>query len=195
MQREDRNHQLLQTASKIVKEEGTDALSLGYLAQKAGVTKPLVYGHFGTREGLLAALYQEFDARQVDVMDAALAKSDATLESKAAVIASSYIDCVLLQGQEMPDVISALAGSPEMSAVKRAYQTSFIERCRLILSPFAVSGSVSLPGLWAMLGAADAVSNAAAAGDISIDEAKDELYRIIVSMVEHPHKRSPPLAP
>ncbi len=114
MSREERQRQLLDVAWQLVREDGTDGLTLGRLAELAGVTKPVVYDHFTTRPGLLAALYQEFDARQTALMDAALQTSEPTLASKAMVIASSYVDCVLLQGREIPGVIAALTSSPEL---------------------------------------------------------------------------------
>ena len=58
MSREERQRQLLDVAWRLVREEGTEALTLGRLAEQAGVTKPVVYDHFSTRPGLLAALYQ-----------------------------------------------------------------------------------------------------------------------------------------
>jgi len=51
-----RQQQLLDTAWALIRQKGTDALSLPRLAEAAGVTKPLAYDHFGTREGLLAAV-------------------------------------------------------------------------------------------------------------------------------------------
>ncbi len=33
--------------------KGTDALTLGHVAECAGVSKPIAYEHFGTRAGLL----------------------------------------------------------------------------------------------------------------------------------------------
>ncbi|MEP9378887.1 TetR/AcrR family transcriptional regulator [Aquabacter sp. CN5-332] len=184
MQRDERHHQLLQVSWGLIREEGTDALSLGRLAERAGVTKPVVYDHFGTRNGLLAALYQEFDVRQTKVMDAALAASDPTLPGKAGAIASSYVECVLTQGREIPGVIAALVGSPELGEIKRDYQSVFIEKCRRLLTPFIGHGTIGQASLWAMLGAADALSNAAAAGEITPEQAKDELYQTIVGMVE-----------
>lgn len=80
LSREDRRRQLLDMAWQLVREEGTDALSLGRLAEQAGVTKPVVYDHFETRTGLLAALYEEYDARQTAMLEAALTAGEATLE-------------------------------------------------------------------------------------------------------------------
>ncbi|WP_252721138.1 hypothetical protein, partial [Acinetobacter nosocomialis] len=79
-------------------------------------------------------LYQEFDARQTALMDAALRASEPTLTGIATVIATSYVDCVLLQGREIPGVIAALAGSPELEKIKRDYELIFIEKCRAVLT-------------------------------------------------------------
>lgn len=182
LSREARHQQLLTTAWQIISEEGTEALTLGRLAERSEVSKPVVYDHFATRPALLAALYQDFDGRQTQLMDAAIASSEPTLTGRASVIAASYVECVLLQGREIPGIIAALAGSPELVKLKRDYQTVFIEKCREILAPFAPN-AIATPGLWAMLGAAEALSDAAAVGDISADQAQDELFQTILSVV------------
>lgn len=181
--REERYRQLIEVAWQIAGEEGTEALTLGRLSERAGVTKPVVYDHFITRSGLLAALYREFDVRQTKVMDKALDASSPTLAGRAEVIAASYVDCVLLQGREIPGIIAALAGSPELEKIKRDYETVFIEKCRTLLAPFANAGSIASAGLWAMLGAAEALSYAATMGDITPQQAKDELCETINAMV------------
>ena len=158
-------------------------MTLGRLAEQAGITKPVVYDHFGTRPGLLATLYREFDARQNALMESAFEASEPALESRAAVIASSYVDCVLLQGREIPGVIAALAGSPELEKLKREYEAAFIEKCRILLAPFSKTGTIASAGLWAMLGAAEALSHAAATGEITAEQAQHELFETIVAMV------------
>jgi AcrR family transcriptional regulator len=183
LSREERHRQLVDVAWRVIREEGTEALTLGQLAEQAGITKPVVYDHFGTRSGLLAALYREFDDRQNALMDAALEASGPALADRAAVIASSYVDCVLLQGREIPGVIAALAGSPELEKLKREYEAAFIEKCRVALSPFAGTGTIASAGLWAMLGAAEALSYAAATGEITAVQAQDELFETIMAIV------------
>ena len=184
LSREDRQRQLLDVAWQLVRAEGTDALTLGRLAEHAGVTKPVVYDHFNTRSGLLAALYQDFDARQTALMDAALHTSEPTLISKARVIAGSYVDCVLLQGNEIPGVIAALTSSPELEQIKREYEAIFLEKCRSALSPFTRDGGITAAHLRAMLGAAEALSQAAATGEITPKQAQEELFDTIIAMVE-----------
>ncbi|OLF54543.1 TetR/AcrR family transcriptional regulator [Pseudomonas chlororaphis] len=189
LSREERLHQLLEVAWQLIGAEGTEALTLGRLAEAAGVTKPVVYDHFVSRAGLLAALYQDFDARQTRLMDAALDSSEATLASRAAVIAHCYVDCVLTQGREIPGVIAALASSPELAKIKAEYEAIFIDKCRNALAPFAAPGTLAPAGLRAMLGAAEALSHGAAIGEISREQARDELFENIVSMVERSARR------
>lgn len=190
LSREDRQRQLLDMAWQLIREEGTDALTLGYLAEKAGVTKPVVYDHFTTRAGLLAALYQDFDRRQTALMDAALANAEATLSGTATVIATAYVDCVLTQGNEIPGVIAALASTPELERIKREYEAIFLEKCRNVLSPFADGAEIGQAGLRAMLGAAEALSQAAATDEISAEQARDELLATIIAMVERAAARA-----
>ncbi|CAB3654615.1 hypothetical protein LMG26690_00236 [Achromobacter animicus] len=180
-----RQRQLIDVSWALIRDEGTDALTLGRLAEQAGVSKPVVYDHFGTRNGLLAALYQDFDQRQTAIIDDAIAASKPTLQDKADVIATRYVECVSAQGREIPGVLAALNGSPELAAVKTQYQHAFIRKCQDILAPFAGSPGVALASLWGMLGAADALSQAAVAGEITQQAARDELFRIIVNMVKH----------
>lgn len=184
LSREQRQRQLLDLAWRLAREEGTDALTLPRLAEIAEIAKPVVYDHFGTRTGLLTALYQDFDARQTAMIDAAMAASPPTLQGVAQVISTSYVDCVLAQGREIPGVLAGLAGSPELEAVKRDYQLVFIEKCRRALAPYADEKGISQPGFWAMLGAADALSHAAAKGEITVEEAHRELFDIIVAMLQ-----------
>lgn len=184
-----RQRQLIDVSWALIRDEGTDALTLGRLAERAGVSKPVVYDHFGTRNGLLAALYQDFDLRQTAIIDAAIAASKPTLNDKASVIATRYVECVSAQGREIPGVLAALNGSPELATVKTQYQHAFIRKCQDILAPFAGGQGVSLASLWGMLGAADALSQAAVAGEITQQAARDELFRIILGTVERPPAR------
>ncbi|MBV4531123.1 TetR/AcrR family transcriptional regulator [Pseudomonas sp. SWRI107] len=185
--REARARQLLEASWALIAEEGTDALSLGRLAEAAGVTKPVVYDHFGTRNGLLAALYEDYDIRQTALFDAAIAAVEPTLQAKARACANAYVDCVMAQGREIQGVLAALSGSPELAMVKREYQKAFIGKCAGIFAPFSGPGGASSSSLWAILGAAEALSDAALAADITQEQAKEELRLTIVAAVQRSH--------
>ena len=184
MTREDRYCQLLEVAWALVGESGSDALTLGRLAEQAGVTKPVVYDHFATRPALFAALYKDFDQRQTVRMDAAIALCEPTLYGVASIVASSYVDCVLLQGQEIAGVIAALSCTPDLEKIKREYEVIFLDKCQTWFSPFLQSGALSLSSLHAIVGCAESLSAAAARTEISSWDAKQELVAVIVAVVQ-----------
>ena len=93
LSRPDRQRQLLDTAWALIRSEGTAPLTLGRLAEAAGVTKPVAYDHFGSRHGLLAALYEDFDVRQNAIIDAAMASAGPTAQERAAIVAQRYVEC------------------------------------------------------------------------------------------------------
>lgn len=177
--KEARHRQLMEVAWSIARSEGTDALTLGYLAERAGVSKPVVYDHFGTRTGLLGQLYKDYDDRQHALMDEALQACAQTLPAVAKVIASTYLGCVMQMGREMPGVSAALAGSPELDALKKEHEALFLAKCRNALQPFAKK-PLAPAGMRAMLGTAEAVSFAAAAQELDPADALEEIYDAIV---------------
>lgn len=181
--REARACQLLEAARSLIAEEGTDALTLGRLAEVGGVTKPVVYDHFGSRNGLLAALYQDYDVQLTELFDLAISHAAPNLQDKAQAFSEAYVRCVLSQGREMQDVLAALSGSPELAAVKRAYQKVLIGKCLDLFTPFAASGVLSIATLWAILGAADALAEAALAGEITQALAVEELRLTLLAGV------------
>ncbi|WP_224652312.1 TetR/AcrR family transcriptional regulator [Pectobacterium versatile] len=184
LSREERYVQLIKAAWQIIREEGTEALTLGHLAEQAGVTKPVVYDHFTNRSGLLAALYKEYDARQTVIMDDIIRKTEPVLDKLATVITTSYIDCVLLQGREMPNVMAALTGTPELEQIRQEYDAIFTEKCRDLFAPFCAGKPPHDATLRAMLGSAEGLSYAAVKGIITEQQAKDELFHVIISMVQ-----------
>ncbi|MDU6924541.1 TetR/AcrR family transcriptional regulator [Franconibacter helveticus] len=184
LSREERYEQLTEMAWRIIRQEGTEALTLGHLAACAGVTKPVVYDHFTSRAGLLAALYRDYDQRQTAKMNEALRNAEPKLETLASVIAEAYVACVLHQGREMPSVMAALNGTPELEKLRQEYAVSFIRQCRDIFAPFCGDKPLADAPLWAMFGAAETLSWAAAKEMITEQQARDELLEAIIAMVQ-----------
>ncbi|HVG23016.1 MAG TPA: TetR/AcrR family transcriptional regulator, partial [Thermoanaerobaculia bacterium] len=59
----DRRAQLIDVGRTVFAEVGFDQASLDLIARRAGVTKPIIYEHFGGKDGLHAAIVQrELDA-------------------------------------------------------------------------------------------------------------------------------------
>jgi AcrR family transcriptional regulator len=59
----ERREQLLDATKAIVDERGFHAASIEAVAREAGITRPVVYGHFGDLDGLLEALVERESAR------------------------------------------------------------------------------------------------------------------------------------
>lgn len=55
MNREDREVQLLDIAEEIFTTKGYQYATMDDIAERAGITKPVIYDHFGSKEGLLIA--------------------------------------------------------------------------------------------------------------------------------------------
>ncbi len=76
----ERREQLLDVAKAIVAEDGFHAISIEGLAREAGISRPIVYGHFHDLPGVLEALIEREGARALgqlaDVLPAALAEPD-----------------------------------------------------------------------------------------------------------------------
>ena len=181
--RAERYSQLIDVSWGLVRSGGADALTLGRLAEHAGVAKPVVYSHFPSRTALLAALFREYDERQSAMLEEYLQAADASLQAQATAIATSYVNCTLTQGPELTGVLAALEGSPELEQVKRESERAYSARCRHALAPFAGTGGVTPASITAIFGAAEALSQAALSGAFSADQAKDELAPLIVTLV------------
>ena len=119
LSKQERHGQLLDAARELIRDAGTDQFTLARLADRAGVTKPLVYDHFGDKAGVLAELYRAFEARQRDMLHTALREGEPDLEETASLVAGAYIDCCLAEGRELADIVAALTGSSTLSRLRQ----------------------------------------------------------------------------
>ncbi|MGV6873565.1 TetR/AcrR family transcriptional regulator [Pseudochelatococcus sp. B33] len=187
MPRADRRAQLLETAHAIVREQGTDMLTLGALAERAGVSKPIAYSHFCTRAGLMIALYRELYDRQVEIVVASLRRAPARLAEVAWVIADSHMECYADIGREWHAIAAALRGEAEMAAHQREMTEGCVALYFEALAPLS-----SLPAehvrrrCFAIIGAADALADEMARGNVTRDQASEDLAGLIVSWLSPP---------
>jgi AcrR family transcriptional regulator len=68
----DRREQLLDVTKAIVSADGFHAVSIERVAREAGITRPVVYGHFGDLDGLLEALVDREAKRSLSQLDQVL---------------------------------------------------------------------------------------------------------------------------
>ncbi len=181
----DQRHEfLLGLARDVIREHGADALTLISLARHAGVTKPITYRHFGTREGLLVELYRQFEDEQTESMNADLVSASESVSETVAIVAASYVDCALSAGAELGWLTPALQTSPKLSTFWKECRARHLSRLGEILTPFT-RVTLDLPTLLAMTGAADALSEAATSNAISREEAISTLAATISRLLEN----------
>jgi AcrR family transcriptional regulator len=131
----ERREQLLEVARAIVREQGTDALTLAYVAERAGVSKPIAYEHFKVRSGLLIALARQIDDRQSGLLLQALQRTPPRLAEVARVASEAYMHCVTSVGGEWQAITAALRGDEEMNAVQRELLERYADIFREALAP------------------------------------------------------------
>jgi AcrR family transcriptional regulator len=95
-----------------------------------------VYDHFGSRPGLLLALYRRLDDRYRATVATALRAATPTAAGVARVIGTAYFACAA----DMPElgaVSAALKGSHQMEATQRELLDSYTDLMAAALSPYS----------------------------------------------------------
>lgn len=176
----ERRQQLLDTALRIVREEGADRLTLGHLAIRAGVSKPVTYEHFGTRSGLLIELYRAMDEQQVTALRQVLAEGRLDAEGMANVLATTYLQCASDTNGEWHAVGAALAGSAEKDAVLRDLLDGYVQLFASALAPYTQAPATQLAcRCEGIIGAGEALSAAMVRGRCTEAEAVAALVALI----------------
>jgi len=93
-----RREQLLAAADRVVQREGS-AASMNVIAAEAGITKPILYRHFGDKGGLYRALAERY-------IDTLLARLRAALLTRGGLRARTHatVDAYLAAVEEQPQV-------------------------------------------------------------------------------------------
>ncbi|MFM8350505.1 MAG: TetR family transcriptional regulator [Actinomycetales bacterium] len=93
MSGQERREQLLDVGRKLFAEKGFEAVSVEEIASKADVSKPVVYEHFGGKEGLYAVVVdREMNHLLNAIGDALTAGSARALLEQAGLALFDYID-------------------------------------------------------------------------------------------------------
>jgi AcrR family transcriptional regulator len=177
----ERREQLLDTALAIVREEGTDALTLGRLAERAGVSKPIAYEHFKTRAGLLMDLYEQLDRHHAAALQRALTQTRPRLADIARVASAAYLDCYEALGPEWLAISAALQGADETGAFQQKILDANVALYRQAFADYTQRSTEELRVLCvALIGAAEALTRELGHGRITRAEAAEILSGLIV---------------
>lgn len=180
LSRVERRRQLLATALLIVRDEGADRLTLGHLATRAGVSKPVAYEHFGTRSGLLIELYRWIDTERVSAFRNAMAAGERSLEETIHLLAAAYIHCAADMTDEFHTVGAALAGSEDKAVVFQELLDHSVQMFVSVLRPFDTLPAAELERRCiGLVGAGEALSAALARRALHEGEAVEVFASLI----------------
>ncbi|SDH13834.1 DNA-binding transcriptional regulator, AcrR family [Rhodococcus triatomae] len=88
-----RREQLIQIARTLFAERGYEAASIEEIAQRASVSKPVVYEHFGGKEGLYAVVVDREMSRLLEMVTNALTKNRSRVRvERVALALLSYVE-------------------------------------------------------------------------------------------------------
>jgi len=176
----ERHRQLLAVALEVIRTQGADCLTLGHLATCAGVSKPVVYDHFGSRSGLLIDLYRWIDSERIETFRQAMAATRKDLDETVACLADAYIRCAADLAGEFYIVGAALAGSKEKAKVYDELLDQSVAMFVSVLRPFSeLSKDATTRLCIGLVGAGEGLSAAIVRGQLAEADAVATFVEII----------------
>jgi AcrR family transcriptional regulator len=135
---DERRRQLIGVAGKLITKRGVDRLQLTDVAKAAGVTRPVIYAHFPTRQALVMAVLEDFEAalraRFVECAMERAAKPTrqrqaamtGTLEEITRVFIDAVCDTIELKGAGAWDLLASNGPDPAIAKVGHAIQERLV---------------------------------------------------------------------
>jgi AcrR family transcriptional regulator len=172
----ERHKQLIAVAMELVREESADALTLIKVANRAGVTKPIAYDHFKSKEGLLTELCRTFDEAQREDLKALIGKDDIGLAQLSRAVAESYMRCYAETEGEWHALFSSIRSN---ALTVEVYRELFEEHIALLIALFGPKTSLSPAELRnnciGLMGAGETISISMTRGEMTHKAATNTL--------------------
>ena len=116
MSAEARREQLLDATKAIVAEQGFHSVSIEAVARRAGITRPVVYGHFDDLPGLLEALVTRESARALAQLADVLPRDLSSGDPREALLSGlrGYLEAVQADPTTWRLVLMPPEGAPDI---------------------------------------------------------------------------------
>jgi len=174
-----RREHLLDAADRIVQRDGPGA-SMAAIATEAGITKPVLYRHFGDKGGLSAALADRYTSRLLESLRTALSQGTSRRDR-----VERAVDAYLSAIEADPQVYRFLFYSEEASRVSHELR-GFTGRLAETLATGIALELGTAPGVREQAWAHGVVGLVQAAGDWWIDARpcpREDLVRDLTDLV------------
>lgn len=117
--RAERREALLDAAAALAAQGSPEAITMDAVAERAGVSRPLVYRHFPNRDELVAAVYQRETTHLHDQLTAEVSAAG-TIVGMFGALAHGALRAAAERGHLFATLRSAGAWSPELRRQQRA---------------------------------------------------------------------------
>ena len=159
LDREDRRGALLDVAAELVASGDIDAVTMDAVAERAGVSRPLVYKHFANRAELLEALYTREAAALHAELSSEVAHAE-TLEDMFRALVRGSLAAQAARGATYA-ALRAVGRSDMLRREQRARDRNTLSFfARQTVRQFGLSETQARAAVSIMLGAIDSVLNA-----------------------------------
>jgi AcrR family transcriptional regulator len=136
--RDRRREQLLDAADRVIERRGTD-VSMDEIASEAGITKPVLYRHFGDKDGLYSALTERYISELVVALRPAVEATDP--RSRLAATIDAYLSYVEREPERYRFLLHA-GEQPRTAPLMEDFRRRHIANCA-----FAAVESIKRAGL------------------------------------------------
>jgi AcrR family transcriptional regulator len=159
--REEREAIVLREAGAVFAARGFHAASMDEIADRVGVSKPMVYAHFGSKEALYLAYIEEAGRDLLTaIVDAERARRPGTIEERLEAGTLAFFRFVDHHRDGWAVLFSEMAGNGgpvrrEVSAIRR----QIVERVQRLFEEAAGDGVDLEPFAHAFVGAGESIAN------------------------------------
>ncbi|MCH9828670.1 MAG: TetR/AcrR family transcriptional regulator [Gammaproteobacteria bacterium] len=157
--RADREQQMLEQAARIFGEQGYNAASMTRIAEAVGVTKPMLYAYFGSKEGLYLAVVDRAGTHMIASMESLLVEPDPAQRLR---LGAQYLLGYIARHRDSWAVLFAegVAGATVAARVRR-YRERIVDMIAMTLAGLAPGRREieARPYALALIGAGEAITN------------------------------------
>jgi AcrR family transcriptional regulator len=180
-----RRRQLVQRAAKILTERGIEHLQITEIASALGVSRPLVYRLFPTRQALVHAVLEDFVALVNErFRDALIRTLPGSVESIATAFVEASCDAIVERGAGPWRLLDARGVDPILAQVGREMLATLLGPWEKQLAEYIHASQRQASGLiWIIVAAGRAALDGWIDGSSTRQEAVEDATRAVSALL------------